>query len=677
MACQDLAREMRIPAARPTAQDRIRSIGSSPCSLSFYTMTHQTDQPDSPVMDPMTRWALHILVLVLLIGMGSTLRIHGALSAPNFDTESPVGMLRADPALLYYLVERVIDAGGGVPSDFAADPRLEHPAVTDIPTTFTVGQEFLIAWLRPWFDAGIPLHVFCVWVMGILASFAVIGVYGLALEMTGKLRWASAAALLYVCIPANYRTLGFVLIREDLSLPLLSLHFWWLARAARVRSGSAVIAASVLGLAAAATWHAAGFILALEMGILLLWFFRTGQNPLEVRGATIALAIVAVIAVLVPALRGKGFYLSSPVKIMAALWAVSIWTRAETRSQRSSRVVALAVIATATMFGSLMLSGPVGFSHVFEIIQTKIMHFGVLPADPGELSFEARLMWQGPFASMAASELNKLLTATLWACTLSIGFGLYTWLRRPAGGCDRRVASVATLSAYTLAVLLASLLFQRLIVLPGLLCPVLAVITLSKISKSGRATTALVLVVAVQLWTLVDWYKNLQLTWYEPPQIRAELRSLIQAIDERVPKGEPIACDFVNGAAILAHTGHPIMAQPKWESRRSLDRAKDFLMTFNHGTIEDVREMIIDRYKCQYAVFDRWTLWGLGRYTSGIPAHVTLPPAGTAASTFCSDDPRTLRSAPGFEAIYWSPSQIIDPGGSPTGWFRMYRLRGK
>ncbi len=59
-----------------------------------------------------TRHGLGMLILALTIAIGASVRIRGALSAPNFVTESPVGMLRAGPALPFYPVERVADPGG-------------------------------------------------------------------------------------------------------------------------------------------------------------------------------------------------------------------------------------------------------------------------------------------------------------------------------------------------------------------------------------------------------------------------------------------------------------------------------------------------------------------------------------------------------------------------------------
>ena len=105
----------------------------------------------------------------LCVVLGSTLRIHAALTDPGFDSASPKGMLRSDPGLLYYFTERIVEAHGAPPPDFRVDARIEHPETTDIPATFTIGQEFVVAWGYLLSGAHTPLHVFCVWIIGIAA----------------------------------------------------------------------------------------------------------------------------------------------------------------------------------------------------------------------------------------------------------------------------------------------------------------------------------------------------------------------------------------------------------------------------------------------------------------------------------------------------------------------------
>jgi len=186
-----------------------------------------------------------LLALAVLLAFGSWVRIDTALSLPEFDAERAEGMLKSDPGLLYYMTQRVVDSGGGLPEDFRADLRIEFPLESDLPAMFTVGQEFLVAWLYLLFGADIPLHTFALIVMAIIASAVVLGVFGLATEVTGSRAWGGFAAALCVLLPSNYRSLSFIFLREDLSLPIYALHLWLLARAVRLRTPSAFFLAGL------------------------------------------------------------------------------------------------------------------------------------------------------------------------------------------------------------------------------------------------------------------------------------------------------------------------------------------------------------------------------------------------------------------------------------------------
>src|SRR5438045_5446545 len=92
------------------------------------------------------QWWLGLAGLLGLVLIGSGLRIHEALHDPGFDRTSSRGMLRTDPAILFYETKRIIEANGHVPADFRADPRLEYPDRVDFAAIETPGHEFVVAW---------------------------------------------------------------------------------------------------------------------------------------------------------------------------------------------------------------------------------------------------------------------------------------------------------------------------------------------------------------------------------------------------------------------------------------------------------------------------------------------------------------------------------------------------
>jgi hypothetical protein len=599
-------------------------------------------------------WLVGLLVLSLAIAFGSCVRIRGALSQANFDPTRAERMLKSDPGLLYYITHRIVEAGGLPPADFRADPRVEHPATSDLPAMFTVGQEFLVAWTYLLFGHGMPLHVFSVIVMGIVASLSVVGVYGLAVELTGRLRWGALAAALYAITPANYRTVGFILMREDLSVPLFSLHLWLLARAARRKTpASFILAAAALALALS-TWHAMGFVAAIEAACLFAWFLRTGRNPLSAPRAWLFPAVLVLFSVAVPVLHAKLFLLSLPMQIAAAL----LLTAALERRFRWPAAVGAGVglaswcacLGASIGLSDLVAREPASYGHVLELLWSKLRFLGTRPEDPQALSFGARILWQGPFETGSFRDLLRRLIVVLVALPVAIASAVPGWVR---GRGDERVL---VLMAFALVSLVAATAVSRVVILAGLVGPVAVAIALRELPRASVVpwVVGLGLVQAVGFTSHMWNYRNDR--WYQPSQ-QDEMAGAVGWIRENLPQGGAIAADFVNSTAILAHTGHPIILQPKYETPRSRVRIERFLTGLYHGSPAELRALLRESYACRYLLIDVQILWA-SRYQAGLADDTPEPPPGSAAAALMSPDPRVYAQVPGFRLLYRSP---VDP----------------
>lgn len=608
---------------------------------------------------------LGLLGLLLAVGIGSWLRIDTALSDPNFTADTARPLLRTDPALLYYFTDRIIEAGGLAPDDFRADPRVEHPETSDLPAMFTICQEFVIAWVALLAGDGIPLHVLCIWVMGIFAALTVVGVFGLATELTRDVRWGLAAAAIYLVILGNYRTIGFILIREDFSIPWFSLHLWLLARSVRVRTATCIGLAGLTLVLAAASWHAMGFMIAIEGGCLFAWFLRSGQNPLAARRAWVGVLVLVAGSLLVPVLRSKLFVLSLPMVIGYTLLLTGFLSRRpgwEGARIRIAGLVLLPVLLGVTAGLSHLLGGGLGdYSHVFELVFAKLRHMGELPADLNELSFDARLLWQSPPFQTADYEYYL---GALRVGLIPLGIALLLAVRGFwTGRGDGRWLTLFTLCVVSAAV---AWLIRRTIILPAMTVPVVAVVLLSSLRSKGLAVGLLAGGLMLQMYYFVPWIEQHRVAYYHPMG-NLELRKMIDWVEQNVPEGEPVASDFVTSTAILAHTRHPIVQQPKYETTRSRRRIEEFLMTFFYKPPAELRALL-KKYDCRYLVVDR-SYWGNNAVTAGFRVtRNTQPPRGSSMATFCSNNPRALTSAPGFELLYRSPEAY------KSDLFRIYRV---
>jgi len=625
------------------------------------------------------RRALVALALAAIVFGGAWVRTAVALDDPGFDRTQPVGMLKSDPALLYYVTERVVEAEGLFPDDLRADPRVQHPRGTDLAAEFTVGQELLVGWTYPRLAFGAPLHVHAQRVMSLFASLIAVGVFLVARAVTGRAWPAVGAALLAALLPASYRTIGFVLVREDLSLPLFALGCGCAATAARAqgRAGAAWGLGAGLALAlAAATWHAMAFVLALLALAVSIAYVTSGLRLADDRSG-ISFLLIVLAAAAVPALRESGFFTSPAV---VALLGLPVAPSIERRyGLRGARGRAVAIVVAFGVFGLLLSTPRLAFggggamSHVYEVVLAKLRFLGQRPADPNAISFDARLLWQGPFETLP-------LAWTWHYLGLALPLGAFCVWRLARRRPDPLEAVVL---AFTLLSLPAAWFMLRLVVLPALALPVLAAMLVARAGRQPEAGPGLAppRIGAVVLGLALVWQgarfagfaAHHEISWYRPSGLAPELRALVTAVDERVPADGAILADFVNSTALLAHTRRPICLQPKYETDASRRDAEAFLTTFFRGTPAALETLMRERFDCRWLVVDRNVLGRDSRWTAGL-APGEEPAPGTAAARMLSRDADVLSSIPGFELVYRSPPTVLQRNGEPYDLYRLYRL---
>lgn len=602
-------------------------------------------------------------IVVGLVCVGAGIRISIALAAPIFTEHDPISLFRSDPALLHYITGRIIDNGGLPPDDFRADPRIEHPEITDIPAMFTVGEEFLVAWGYLLLGAGVPFHLFALVFMSIVASTAVVGIVGLTRELTSSRAWACLAGLVYVFTAGSYRTLGIILIREDLSFPLYTLHLYLLARALRARTAGAVAAAALTAVAALASWHAMGFIFSIEVACIFAWFLRTGENPMRGRGGWIALAALAAGGLLVPVLRSKLFLLSLPMQMLAVMVIMPFLQRRSGDGDLRRALVgvfALASVGALCAGAKAWLAPDSGdYAHVVEMMLAKVRHLGALPLDPKELSFGARLIWEGVFETSSVRILVAWLGALVLLTPVSAFDSLDAWWRGRGDGRE------ATLAAFAAAALVLALLVKRLFALAAILSPPLAVLLLrSSVSPRTRRqwVAALLLVQCALTASMLD--NTMLQIWYKPVVLR-QLAGTLHYIREELPDEGAVAADFVLSSAVLAQTGHPSVLQPKYETRRSRERIERFTMGLYHASPAEFRRILRQEFGARYLLVDPAFLFK-NRYMAGVPFEATVPPPGSAAFSLLTNDRDVYGSIPGYRLLYESRPRM------PA--FRLYDL---
>ncbi len=603
-------------------------------------------------------------VLALLLALSAKTRIDAAFRDPNFDVERPDGLLKSDPALLYYITEQIVESGGLPPADLRADPRVQHPDLTDLLAEFAVGQEFLVAWCYRLFAPDEPLHVVCVRVMSLTATLAGLAVFLLVWARSRQMTWALVATALFCMLPANYRTIGFILVREDLSFPLFALHLALLSWAVEKASPRVFLFSGLALGGALATWHAMGFFAAIEVALLHLWFLWGGKSPFEIEGAWAVLVGPVLAATVVPALSASGFLLGPAMQLGLALLAVALIRVRRPLRRLPSVMVAGGVWLLLALLARALSPARSGYSHVYDLLSAKLSHLGELPDDPNTISFDARLLWQGPFETLSPTALADYLG---WPALTLIGVAAIVLLirRRRAHGFD------AWLLAFLLASLPIAWLIERTVILTGLLAPAVAACILARHARPRLWLGLYGAGLLLQAPSFFAWVQGYACPWYLPPVRQAEIRALVSWVDANLDPNEAVLGDFMNSTAILAHSKNPICLQPKYETEESRRKAELFLKTFFFGTTEDLHALAQERFRAEYVLVDRYTLGELSAYTAGVRGP---PGPGTAAAIFLNPEQVVFGNVPGFELVYQSPPDLPRLPGEPEGFFRLYRV---
>lgn len=604
-----------------------------------------------------------LVVLAVVLAVWRT-RVELTHALPNWNPRNPEGLLKSDPAIVYWLAQEIAASGGRVSGELAGTTRIQWPDEVDARVEFPLAQPWLAAVTWRALGGARALHEWCVLLFGLTATLTAVGVFGLARELTGSRALGLAALAGWALALGSWRSTSYVLLGEDLAFPFFAAHLWLLARAARVRTAVAYLLAGLALTLAMMSWHATSFFVAMEAAVLLAWTLRSGANPLAERRAWLVLVPLALGCLVEPMLRGKLQLLSLPVQVAGALLALAWVERRRARAGRPplaplARAAAALGLLAAAAGGSVLVSRALGgglgdYSHVFALIAAKLRHLGVRPADPGLLSFEVRILWQGPFDTIGGAALVRNLGAGLVGGLVLVALAFPAWLR------GRGRTPDAVLALAVAVTLLATWLIQRTVILAAAVLPVASAVAAARLlvrrpRLAAPLTAALLCLPALAPFRAFRERMPLTNAWYNPDHVR-ELRQLVGAVREHVPEGEPVAADEVNSTAILAHTGRPILVQPKYEWSASRARLEEFRRVATLGTPEELAGWLRE-HRTRYLVVDWRTLW-TSRYQVGIPDSVNgMQPRTALAQVF--DDPRRLvgfrllwRSAGGRFALY-------------------------
>lgn len=490
---------------------------------------------------------------------------------PTWDARDDVGQFWSEFAFHYrfakFFAEHPVSDWG----QLAHDRDVQHPDTINDWAEFTVAMEVPAGVLYRWFSVPLPFHVWIVWYDCVVSSFSMLAVFLLARALwRSDLAGLCAAALCATLYPSYGRTVKNLFLREDFALPLILFALWATVRMWQEdRALRWQLTAAWLWLAALASWHLTQFVL--TVGVAATVFVGLSQGAIPRRPWFLLTLVVG--AVVVPVLWAKQFYLSLPMCALYALTATTLGKR-----PRLTFGATLAVLLAASW---LLRQSYSEYAHVYQLFWYKLRFLGVKPANPADLPWEARCLWEGAFNTATATDFWRYLG---WCLPLAI---IAVWpVRRLAA--DRLVFVV-------FGVLLLPLAWMILRYFT-FLAPVVAVLAAGVVLRRRWwpwATLALLL----WQWTRMDW-NPLPRTQPSPP----EYRPVVAWLKQNTPTNAPILATIAESPVFWAHTGRPMILHSKFENQAIRDRYREFL-TAIYGTEAEFHQFA-RRYGARYFVYD-------------------------------------------------------------------------
>jgi tetratricopeptide (TPR) repeat protein len=582
-------------------------------------------------IDPRRKRALTALVLLVLFAGNVGLKV-------RLYPDHPLHV--SDPALRYRYA-RMIAEGDPVPD---VDPKVQAPEGLRVRSLLFLLQDAAIGGTYRIFTSlspGTSFDVYLKWFLCVFSSLPLLAVFFAArLLFKSTAAGLVGAALYAVAVPGFQRTIGTYL-REEFALPILFSSFClFLASTDALPQGKrahlwGALSGALMGIALS-SWHLSGFfLLVFVVAVAIAGFAKGDLGPVSVPLLYIV-GFAAIAGAINEPLRNRWFLLSPPMMIGYSL----LVAYGLSRRFHASRKVILASFVLMAAVGLVLvwwLSGSRGeYGHVYALVVSKIRFLLDKPANPSDLSEEARLLWLGPFQSPSLSSFlygfGALALAAIYPAVVLIKrfargrasrgqimlllmtaafFGFYVLIRR--------LEVFAVFFMTTLVASLYPLLSSRFprvaLLLPGLLLAFEAYKAFSY-PRPNPLSTAL---------------KGLSGPAVESPSIQDPDRGAIFRWIRDVTPGDAVFLSrFAVSPMIVTYGERAAVLQPIFETQGIRDKVMECMSAF-YGPEEDLFELC-SRYEVDYVLYEANQLLDSGELSDRyMTDHLTI---GTDCAAF-------------------------------------------
>lgn len=525
-----------------------------------------------PITSPAARnLAIELFLLLGLTFLATLFRITLSFAHPAYRPGDATAYYPAEAALQYRWAHDLA-VQGKLPS---VDRRAQWPEGLRFGTDITPVMEHIAAWLfRSTAPSSLSFFDFSIWFVAAVSSLGAILAYLAVRLLGGGVAGALLAAFLAGFHPCVLERVVRNFGRENFALffvfvPVACVLALWRKQRASASLQVIILAFATISQAVAfASWHMARPLFELHALVLIFTAAFFSTTPFQLRRTVVWVISTAPFWVLLPVLQVRRYAVSPNILMLLFLGLGLLLVR-----QTSARLMVLAAAILARALAGAAATAD--DSHISEVVLAKLTHLLGKPADPNQLSPEARLMWIEAFNSPTLAAL------ILYALPVVLALGLLGFAAR-----HRFLARLRTETAWRGLFILflvhtaAYLTFERLVVLFLFSAAVLVGLVASEVFKTRWRWfgfgLVLVLLVAVggqsaafpPIRAVEFWVREKTL----PPQENAfqnrlaDTQDLLHWLRSHTQRDDVVVAWFGLSSQIYAYADRPVVVQSKFEN---------------------------------------------------------------------------------------------------------------
>lgn len=514
----------------------------------------------------------------------------------------------SDAALRFHYAE-MFSQGKKIP---IVDKQVLYPEGLKVRTLIHLTMDWVIGNSHRLFFAKLPFTDYVKYFVCIFSSFSVLLVFLLGALIWQKKGSGLIAGVFYaIGIPSFWRIAGNYL-RESFALPFiftaLYLFSYSLISPSATRQKLMLFFSGVGFTLSLITWHLSQFFFTVFVGFLICLFILNDNAVKIFKNLWLFFIPILLAGLTWQPISSKYFILSFPLVMSIWLWLIAILGfKQNTYLKRI--FLAFGFIPIYFILIRIFPRYFAEYGHVFETIIAKIVNLGHKPANPATLSFDARSIWMGPFASpgpltIVFSILVPFLLAIIgWLGSLNRNFFKQFDYNRLLISYFIIVFTIL----YFLVIRLEVFLFFFLAVAIG------ANLNLIREKKKLRQLLLISLIAGFLIESYKTYnFKQLFQTYYlklakewltKPTAYGSDWERLSNWIKENTKPDQAILADVDISAMLLTYLDRPIIIQPIYENTIARQRAQECLNAFYQTETDFLK--LFTRYQIKYVIYQQ------------------------------------------------------------------------